>query len=209
MAAVTPMPDGCPILLVGWAGTALEGDESGDLHVVVQFEGGALVALIDGLGHGAEAADAARAAARILEAHAREPVLALVDRCHAGLRLTRGAVMSIASFAASDSSITWVGVGNVDGVLLRARGNLLGGNAAILTRGGVVGYQLPLLRAATVPLTIGDTLIMTTDGIRSGFAQGLDLARSPEEIAEGILSGHSKGTDDARVVVARYTGGAS
>src|SRR6185436_668074 len=136
----------------GWAGSALEG-ESGDLHVVAPFRGGALVALIDGLGHGPEAADAARAAARVLVAHAGELALDLVRRCHEALRSTRGAVMTIASICAAESAMTWVGVGNVDGVLLR---KAPGSHAAIATRGGVVGYQLPPLRQHSVSISPGD-----------------------------------------------------
>src|SRR6266498_3005483 len=90
--------------VVEWAvaGLALGGHgehrESGDLHVIVRHPDGALVAVIDGLGHGAEAALAARTAALLLDAHRDEPVLALVQRCHDGLRQTRGVAMSLASF---------------------------------------------------------------------------------------------------------------
>src|SRR5206468_11760132 len=91
----------------GSAGSALEGGQSGDVHVVAPLPNGALVAVIDGLGHGAEAAAVAHVAARILQANAAEPVLALVQRCHEDLRKTRGVVMSLASFNAKDSSVTW------------------------------------------------------------------------------------------------------
>ena len=49
-------------------------EESGDLHLVTQTDRGALVAVIDGLGHGSEAANAARAAVATLEPHANEGV---------------------------------------------------------------------------------------------------------------------------------------
>jgi phosphoserine phosphatase RsbX len=115
--------DELSIIEWGWAGEALgepaAGRDSGDLHVVAPFPGGALVAVIDGLGHGPEAASA-RTAARVLEVQPGDPVRALVERCHEGLRKTRGAVMSPASFDAQTSSITLVGVGNVEGVLLRS-----------------------------------------------------------------------------------------
>ncbi|HEY3745971.1 MAG TPA: hypothetical protein VGL17_07010, partial [Gemmatimonadaceae bacterium] len=86
-----------PSIAWAWAGTALEGDESGDLHVVALLPRGALLAVIDGLGHGAEAAAAAREAATILRGHAALPVSDLIELCHEGLRKTRGAVMSLAS----------------------------------------------------------------------------------------------------------------
>lgn len=202
-------PDVHTIIQWGWAGNALEA-ESGDLHVVVPFLGGALVALVDGLGHGPEAAAAAAATVPLLEAHAGEPVLALLQRCHEGLRKTRGAVMSLASFDARDSSMTWAGVGNVAAALLRADRMLVNdASEAMVSRGGVVGYRLPPLQARTLQVAPGDILVMATDGIRWGFTSGLAMAHAPQEIAESILAAFGTGTDDAHVVVARCIGSPS
>ncbi len=189
----------------GWAGTALAG-ESGDLHVVVPFDGGVLAALIDGLGHGPEAAAAARAAVPVLEESAAEPVEELLRRCHAALRPTRGAAMSLASFDRASGSMTWASVGNVDGVLLRASGSGTRSDEAITMRGGVVGYQLPPLRVNTLLLEPGDTLVMVTDGIRTDFSAGEDIDRPPSDCAQAILQRYGKGTDDAHVLVVRYLG---
>jgi len=186
----------------GWAGSALE-VRSGDRHVVALFPGGALVALIDGLGHGPEAAEAALAAALVLEAHAGEPVADLVRRCHEALRKTRGAVMTVASFRAAEAAMTWIGIGNVDGVVVRSDGQPAAG---IAVRGGVVGYQLPALRTTTVSVARGDTLIMVTDGIDSRFTAGLSVDCDPAQLAELLLARFAKGSDDAHVVVARYLG---
>jgi negative regulator of sigma-B (phosphoserine phosphatase) len=186
----------------GWAGSALE-DESGDLHVVVPVHGGAMVALIDGLGHGQEAADAARAAVPVIEAHAADPVALVIERCHDALRGTRGAAMTIASLSTADS-LSWAGVGNVDAVVLRRDGRP---GAGIAVRGGVVGYQLPPLRTATVDIVPGDVLILATDGVRAGFIEGVVADGAPQDIADSILTRWARGSDDARVVVARYLGG--
>jgi serine phosphatase RsbU (regulator of sigma subunit) len=193
------------IIRWGWAGRALE-VESGDLHVVIRFAGGALVALLDGLGHGPEAAGAASAAVPVLAGFAGEPVVELIQKCHDALHHTRGVVMSVAAFCAADSTLTWTGVGNVEGIVARKKGNPRLSDQALVARGGVVGYRLPPLRASTLTVAPGDTLIMATDGILSGFATGLDLASDPQELAEAILARHASGSDDAHVVVARYLG---
>ena len=66
---------------------------------------------------------AARCAARdVLARHAEDSVILLVDRCHERLRSTRGVVMSLASFDARESIMTWIGIGNVAGLLLRREG---------------------------------------------------------------------------------------
>jgi negative regulator of sigma-B (phosphoserine phosphatase) len=189
----------------GWAGRALE-QLSGDMHAVVERDDGALVALLDGLGHGFEAAEAVRAAMPVIEAHAGASVVELVRQCHDALRKTRGAVMSAAWFDAQDSSMTWTGVGNVDSVLIRAAKHAQARNEAIATRGGVVGYRLPTLHAERHPVSRGDMLVMATDGIRSTFSTGIVTQFSAQEIAESILARFAKGTDDAHVVVARYLG---
>ncbi len=196
--------------LIEWAsaGMALGGNdnESGDLHLIARFPDGVLAAVMDGLGHGPEAALAATQAARILEASAGEPVAALVQRCHDGLRRTRGVVMSVASFTARDSSMAWIGVGNVETVLLRADPWASRRREAISGRGGVVGYQLPPLRAAALPVSRGDTLIMATDGIRAEFTSAVSSAPTPRELADSIMTQHCKGSDDALVLVVRYVG---
>jgi len=71
---------------LGVAAIALPGQtRSGDLHLVKPFSNGILVAALDGIGHGEEAARAARKACGILEGHAEEPVISLVRQCHEGL----------------------------------------------------------------------------------------------------------------------------
>jgi phosphoserine phosphatase RsbX len=191
-----------------WAGVALEDDASGDVHVVAEFGDGVLVGVIDGLGHGVEAAAAAKTAARILESSAGEPLSALVDRCHQALHRTRGVVMSLASFDARDACMTWTGVGNVEAFLVRATPGAAPPRETIVLRGGIVGFRLPALRETTLPVTPGDTLIMATDGIRGGFGEGVSAYATPREIADSTLATYARDSDDALVLVARYVGAA-
>lgn len=179
--------------------------ECGDLHVVAPFPNGVLLAVIDGLGHGRDAATAARIAAVTLSNQAEESVIPLVRQCHERLLKTRGVAMTLASFNGIDSTITWLGVGNVEGFLLRSGVNRRE-KAAVLLRGGVVGYSLPPLRAEILPVACGDTLVLATDGIRSGFADALFLEGSPQQIADQVLTVSGNGTDDALVLVARFVG---
>src|SRR6266516_4269653 len=105
----------------GVATRALAGEtESGDLHLVKRVGRGTLVAAVDGLGHGAEAAAAARAAVAALDRYAEESLPPLVRRCHEALAGSRGVVMSLAYLGGVQPSLTWLGVGNVEGVVLYA-----------------------------------------------------------------------------------------
>lgn len=196
--------------LIEWgaAASALPGQAvSGDRFVVAPFPHGVLAAVVDGLGHGDAASLAAEFAVATLSQYASEPVISLVQHCHEALLRTRGVVMSLASFNGQDNSMTWMGVGNVEGVLFRADAKANPPHETILLRGGTVGYMLPPLHASVLPVARGDTLIFVTDGIRSSFAEGLAWVNAPQQIADRILSQHGKQTDDALVLVVRYLGG--
>ncbi|HEX9283689.1 MAG TPA: SpoIIE family protein phosphatase [Gemmatimonadales bacterium] len=191
----------------GVATRTLPGEaESGDLHLVKPVGNGVLVAVVDGLGHGAEAAAAARAAVTALDRHASESVLPLLLRCHQALAGTRGVVMSVAFFDRGDASMTWLGVGNVEGVLLYTDPAARPVRASLVTRGGIVGSELPRLRAEVISVGAGDTLIFATDGVKTGFVDGVPADAVPQQLAEYILTRYGKGTDDALVLVARYAG---
>jgi phosphoserine phosphatase RsbX len=198
--------------LIDWAvaHTALPGEtESGDLHLVGPFEGGVLVAAIDGLGHGSEAAAAARCAAAAIEGHYAEPVTSLLERCHQGLRGTRGAVITLASFDARRGTMSWVGVGNIEATLVRVEPHEGRARESVMLIGGVPGHQLPSLRSADMPVAPGDMLVLSTDGIRPGYFDLLGTEAPPQELAGRILDEYGKGTDDALVLVARYLGNPS
>ena len=180
--------------------------ESGDQHLVCCHQRGILVAAIDGIGHGEEAANAAKGAVSILKAGVDEPVISLLQRCHEGLRATRGVVLSLASIDQEHGLMTWAGVGNVQGAWMRAGAPKGSVQEVLLLRGGVVGSQLPALQAAVLPIGKGDTLVFVTDGIRSDFAEGLSALESPQRAADRILERHCRGNDDALVLVVRLTG---
>lgn len=191
----------------GVAMLALPGEaQCGDVHLIKSIASGVLLAVADGLGHGADAATAARAAVAALEQHVGESPVALIERCHRALHGTRGAVMSVAMVNWRERSLTWLGVGNVEGVLY-GDGATRRGRASLVTRGGIVGSELPRLHPETLRVALGDTLILATDGIREGFAEGLPSEATPQQLADHILARHGKGTDDALVLVARFVSG--
>lgn len=191
----------------GAATCALEGEtQSGDRHLVAPNGDGLLVAAADGLGHGDEAAAAAEMAVRILAASPSEPVDCLMQRCHDALQGTRGVALTLAFLDARESSLSWTGVGNVEAFLLRADAEADPAKVGLMVQSGVVGYRMARPRDSVLPLERGDTLILATDGIRSGFANGLPLAEPPQRLADRILSEYGKRSDDALVVVVRYLG---
>jgi phosphoserine phosphatase RsbX len=195
-----------PITEYGVAKFVLPGEsESGDQHLVCGHQSGILVAAIDGIGHGAEAANAARAAIAVLKNGVGEPIIPLVAACHAKLRPTRGVVLSLASIDAKHGLMTWLGVGNVQGVLVRAD-KKVASQETLLLRGGVVGDHLPQLQAAVLPVAQGDLLVFATDGVRTDFVRTLSPLENPQRAAERILKSFYNQSDDALVLTLRITG---
>jgi phosphoserine phosphatase RsbX len=135
--------------------------------------------------------------------HPRAAPEALIARCHEALVRTRGVVMTLAWFDLEAATLTWTGVGNVEARLLRADAAPGVAPESALIKGGVVGYSLPGVRPTTTPLASGDTLVLATDGISSGFASSLAPGVAAQDLAERILARHGRGTDDALVVVVR------
>jgi negative regulator of sigma-B (phosphoserine phosphatase) len=180
--------------------------ESGDLHMVCCNHNGILIAVIDGIGHGEEAAEAARTAAALLQGSIDEPVISLVEQCHEKLRGTRGAVLSLAFISPEQNMMTWLGVGNVQGVLVRANGTRGNAQEPLLLRAGVVGAKLPALQASVLPVSRGDTIFFATDGIQGDFSTSLSTRENPQRAADRILSRFRSGNDDALILVARLTG---
>ncbi len=190
----------------GLSTTAFPGQAvSGDLHLLEVFSSRVIVAVVDGLGHGKEAAEAASRATNALRVHSDEDVKGMVKGCHEALLQTRGVALSLAAFD-GNGLMTWCGVGNVEAVLFHGVGDGRIMRERILQDAGVVGYQLPALHTKSIPVRFGDVLILATDGICTDFADDLNLSKLPQQIADGILSQHSRGSDDALVMVVRYLG---
>src|SRR2546428_13671345 len=116
--------------------------ESGDRGLVTATSGGSLVAVVDGLGHGAEAAGAAKAAVSSLELHAQEPIIQLIRNCHRSLAGTRGVGMSVAEFYARAETMTWIGVGHDEGGLLPQQAAVCPRRGSLPLRGCRVGQTL-------------------------------------------------------------------
>lgn len=202
-----PAPADRPFIEWSARGRPLPGErESGDRHMVAAFGDGALLAVIDGLGHGQEAAIAASIAVSELERDPTAPLAELIGRCHTALRRSRGAVLSLVRLDALPGTLSWTGVGNVAGVLARAAPTGGPAREALLARSGVVGYRLPPLRVSTLTIGPGDTMALATDGIAGGFDLEPLLRVPPDRAAADILDRHGKDTDDALVLVARYLG---
>lgn len=204
--ALTHRPDGWPEALeLGAAGFAIEGEErSGDLAVFAPYAHGGLAAVIDGLGHGDDAAHASAIAAEVISEHASDEPQRLLERCHKALRKSRGVVLTAAWFDLDELEIAWAGVGNVEARLVRGAAVYGDRHDSALVLGGVVGYNLPAIRPSYFDLRPGDAVAFATDGIATDYSASLTPGLPAQKLAERILARHSRDTDDALAAVVRY-----
>jgi phosphoserine phosphatase RsbX len=178
----------------------------GDLAVVRLLADGALVAAIDGLGHGGEAAQAAHRAADVVCASPSPDLVALLELCHVGLRGTRGAAITLAFVSAAGGEVSWLGVGNVEGRILSGDPRARRPKGSLAVAAGIPGHELPRVSTTTLEVAPGDVLVLATDGIEVRFADALDTSGSTQAISERILADHWRPPDDALVVAVRYLG---
>ncbi len=150
--------------------------ESGDLYIVKETEKQILIGVVDGLGHGTEAANAAKLAVSVLDTYSHESVIALTRFCHDKLKATRGVVMALASINPADETMTWLSIGNVEGMLFRSEPHLNPSNPiyeTIIMRPGVIGFKLPPLYASVMSISKNDLIILSTDGISDDYTYRL------------------------------------
>lgn len=179
----------------------------GDRAVVCEFQGGVILAAVDGIGHGTPAAAPAGIAIDLLRKHSEAPVEMLIQLCHEALRGTRGAAVSIGSVDARTDTLTWIAVGNVEAVTIPFARDAP--QHHVISGAGIVGYRLPALVRSSIALHPGDLIVFATDGVSPQFADSLRPVGSARRIAERILESYGKSTDDALVLVARYLGGSA
>ncbi len=180
----------------------------GDSFLVTARKQGALLAVVDGLGHGPEAAAAAERAVGIMKVSSDEDIASLMRRCDLALKHTRGAVLSLATMDFESRSLGWAGIGNVDGIVLRQTVEGRPTHKRLAPQPGVLGDNARTPRTESITLSPGDVLVFATDGIVHSFADNLEplMSSSPERMARYILEDYWRGTDDALVLVVRYKG---
>ncbi|HEY3513905.1 SpoIIE family protein phosphatase [Kribbella sp. NPDC051137] len=203
--AVLSRIGGDPSLIGRWGGVNVpyrDGPSSGDGWAVATTGHRMVTALIvDGLGHGDLAADAARAA---LETFTDDPAPdpgEVLRRAHEAMRHTRGGAAGAATIDVGRDTLVWAAVGNVTGRVLLAQAS-----RHLVTRDGTLGGQaaLPRLHEERYPWAAGAMLVLATDGIRShwdlGSYPGL-AGHDPAVMAAVLQRDCGRDTDDSTVVI--------
>lgn len=174
----------------------------GDAGMCWQLPDRCVLALADGLGHGAGANHAAMAAMCCIESHLHQDCLELFLICNEQLLSTRGCVLSIAVIDLKTGLLSLGTVGNIRTLLVtRDREFKFGASRGFIGAGPVAPSPIQM---SMVP---GDRLLMFSDGINEAAKlspQLLLTQPTSQQLAQELLEHWCSGTDDASVLVYRH-----
>lgn len=165
-------------------------------------ESGRLIALLaDGLGHGWEAAEAAREAVTVFQLRRDLAPAQILQDVHDALRKTRGAVAAIVEILPKERALVYAGVGNISCSLLSG-----GASRSFVSHNGTLGVRVSKIQEFRSDWPPDGVLVMHSDGLQSkwdlsGYA-GL-MARHPAVIGGALLRDFRRQRDDASVVVVK------
>ena len=194
-AAVYPLP-------LGVISLPLRGEEAcGDGWASRITADNVYFMVVDGLGHGTFAAEAAREAERVFaETDSTSPAGILRD-CHDALRKTRGAAAAIAAINKEKRVLTFAGLGNISATLITRQGR-----RGVASHNGTLGYQMHRIQEFTLPWNEEAVLIMYSDGLISRW--DLDaypgiISKHPSTLAAILYRDFDRERDDVTVLVAK------
>ena len=193
---------GRPASLPGVICTALKGEEvSGDRWACKREGEEEHFLVVDGLGHGLQASEAATLAVEIFAGAAGRTPAALVEQMHGPMHSTRGAALAVLSASRETHRVTFCGVGNISGALHRP-----GKVVHLISQNGTVGHQMRQVRSFDYPFIEGDLLVMHTDGISTHWSldtyPGL-MGAHASSVAAVLHRDFNRGRDDATVLAVR------
>lgn len=163
-----------------------------------------VLALVDGLGHGPHAADAAQAAQRCIGECLDQSCDAIFEECDRQLRDTRGAALAIAIVEPAHQRMSFAMVGNIRTVLMTD-----GKERRLPGACGIVGAGYTGLISEHRPLAKGDMLVLYSDGLDEFVPLREVLCTTnapPRQLAEIALQRWASGKDDASMLIYRHEG---
>jgi hypothetical protein len=175
---------------------------SGDAFFIEGTPQGLLIALVDGLGHGPIAAEAAKLALETIRTHASESPVTILEACHQKLLRGRGAAISIVRIDHQGRG-TFSGVGNVSTHIYPHSSK----DPVFLPSAGVIGHRFRPLRETTFRLPNDGVGVLHSDGVSSRLDPIVPLPGTISARASALLSTFGRTTDDPCLVLFAHRGG--
>lgn len=178
----------------------------GDAWTAIRARHGHVLCMVDGLGHGADAAAAARTAiAAVADCAVRGAAAGqTIETLHLALRHTRGAAAAVALLHADEAMCTFCGVGNISACIITD-----GVSRSMVSYNGILGHQTRKIQEFKYPFAEGALCVLHSDGVATRWR--LDdypgLERSHPGLVAGVLyRDYSRRRDDTAVLAVRRSG---
>ncbi len=175
---------------------------SGDKWAIERTDKHLYCMVVDGLGHGVEASDAAKLARKRFLENLDAPPAEVIKIMHMSLRGSRGAVGAVARIDFNKGIVDYCGLGNIAGVVFAS-----GQRKHLISMNGTLGYEGRKINQLSIPWTPNSVLVMHSDGLDSKTFQSLDdVAEKPAQIIAGWLYMlHAKSVDDETVLAIKQS----
>ena len=182
-------------------------DLNGDGWGAAGDDSWAAAVIIDGLGHGPAAHEAAQAALSTFPGSVRDGDLRdWFKRAHWAMRPTRGGVVGLVRIDFDSRSVSFAGVGNVAGRLMGYESPGSDRVNQLVPRPGTVGaeHRTPEPAVSSLPWFPRAAIVMWSDGLKTpgDWARSSRLFRhDPAVVAAALHRDWGRGRDDSTVVV--------
>ena len=173
----------------------------GDSWSMVQGAERSIYIVVDGLGHGPGAAEAADEAIRIFDLKSQHSPEVILHDIHEALVKTRGAAVAIAEVLHDRKLLNYVGAGNIVGAICHGAKS-----RSLVSMNGTVGHSMGRIQPFAYPWEENSVLVMHSDGLgtRWNMEQYPGLAsRHPALMAGVLFRDFSRRRDDATILVSR------
>ena len=179
-----------------------EEEVSGDAWAVRDGRGLSTILVVDGLGHGPLAFDAAGKALLSFGQHPGEGPESLLRALDSALQGTRGAAAAVAEIQWAKRELHFAGVGNIAGALLSVHAK----SRSLVSHNGTAGQSIDRIQEFSHPWPDGGMLVMHSDGLSNSWELEAypGLSQKPPSLIAGVLyRDFVRRRDDVVVVVAR------
>jgi hypothetical protein len=181
--------------------------KSAESSVVKSTPSGFLIAVVDATQDGHDGTRAAQLAAEVFEGYTHQSLIDLFNRADRACKDTVGCSVSAAIFNTSYHTVSWFGVGTIQGFLHHRSPTADPRYQWLKQQQGFVGDNQFTIREMTYSVHMGDVLILATDGIKPEFAGALPIEGKPRVVADTLLAEFARPEDDSLMLVTRYLGG--
>jgi anti-sigma regulatory factor (Ser/Thr protein kinase) len=174
---------------------------AGDGWAEKEEDGQSWILVVDGLGHGPDANEAAIEAVKTFyDIRGSRGTTDCIEALHGALRKTRGAALAVARLDHVAKQLTFCGVGNIAASITGD-----GMSRSLISHNGILGHEVRRIQEFKYPWNPGSKLIMSSDGLATWHLDkyaGL-LQKHPALVAGVLYRDYWRQRDDVTVLVAQ------